>query len=168
VLDPDDLLGLARSLAGAVPSAAAGAAAYRRSVSTAYYALFHAVLRTGADRFFGAAQRDAPGYAVIYRGFAHARMKDVCREIDKPVLREAYQDQLGRRAVGAALREFATVFGKLQDLRSLADYHPQSTIGRLDAERACDAAAYGRAMLAAADPAELCDVLALMLATQRK
>ena len=57
----------------------------RRAVSAAYYALFHHVLRTGADRFIGTSRRHTAGYAMLYRSFAHARMKDVCQEIDKPV-----------------------------------------------------------------------------------
>jgi hypothetical protein len=63
----------------------------RRAVSTAYYALFHNVLRAGAQRFMGPVSEIKPGYTLIYRGFTHGRMKSVCASVGVPTLSRSLQ-----------------------------------------------------------------------------
>ena len=66
--DPAELLGVAKLLSVTGPAPPTDAQ-LRRAASTAYYAVFHAVLRAAADRFMGAGQASAPGDAILYRGF---------------------------------------------------------------------------------------------------
>ncbi|KQP41429.1 hypothetical protein ASF49_16775 [Methylobacterium sp. Leaf104] len=137
-------------------------------MSTAYYALFHALLRRAADEFAGSGHRDAAHYALLYRAFTHGRMKQVCEEIDKPNLRAGYREKLQRTAVSVPIRYLATAFVELQEARHQADYDPQATMSDADAQRACGLAAFGMTMLAGADPAELRDVLSLMMFDQQR
>jgi hypothetical protein len=85
VLLPSELLDLARLLVarGSNPPTEAQ---LRRAASTAYYAVFHTVARAGASRFMGAGAEAGAGFAVLYRGFNHGRMKSVCRALDVPRL----------------------------------------------------------------------------------
>lgn len=163
MLDPFEFLTVARDLAG---QASPGPAHRRRSVSTAYYALFHALLRRAADEFAGPDRRDAAHYTLLYRAFTHSRMKQVCEEIDKPNLRAGYREKLKRTSVSVPIRYLATAFVELQEARHQADYDPQAAMSDADAQRACGLAEFGMTMLAKADPAELRDVLSLMVFDQ--
>lgn len=165
MLDPSELLDVARDLAGPVGSCSARR---RRSVSTAYYALFHALLQRAADEFAGAGHRNAAHYALLYRAFTHSRMKQVCEELDKPNLRTGYREKLKRTSVSIPIRYLATAFVALQEARHQADYDPQAAMSDADAQRACGLAAFGMRMLASAGPAELRDVLALMMFDQQR
>ncbi|TXM75773.1 hypothetical protein FV218_08065 [Methylobacterium sp. WL69] len=168
MLDPDELLDVARLLVTQAPGTVPNQAQIRRSVSTAYYALFHAVLRRAADHLVGADQSHTAAYALVYRAFVHGRMKEVCQVIDKPSLSAPNQEKLKRTAFGSPLRFFATAFVELQDARHRADYDPHAVLGPSDAERACAVARFGLEMLVAADPDERRDVFALMLSAGRR
>ena len=164
MLDPDALLRVARALA-AGPSP--GDAELRRAISSAYYALFHTTLKRAAVRFVGAPHSHTPAYALIYRGFVHGRMKDVCRAVDRPILGQRHQTLLQRTSVSPEARAFASAFVSLQDLRHRADYDPQIALQRSDAVDACDRAESASQALAAIDPVELTDILSLLLVEAR-
>ena len=164
MLDPHELLRVARALAvGPSPIDAE----LRRAISSAYYALFHATLQLAALRFVGAPHGHTAAYALIYRGFVHGRMKDVCKAIDRPILGQRHQTLLQRTSVSPEARAFATVFVSLQDLRHKADYDPQIVFERSDAVDACDKAEAAAHSLAAIEPLELTDLLALLLVEPR-
>ena len=80
--DPADLLQAARLLLTADPQPPTGDR-LRRAVSTAYYALFHMVLASGARRFVGVENEGTAGYRLIYRALTHGRIKSVCASLDK-------------------------------------------------------------------------------------
>ncbi|MCJ2012534.1 hypothetical protein [Methylobacterium sp. J-076] len=164
MLDPCELLGLARELA---ERRSARDGELRRSISTSYYALFHATLKAAAERFVGPAEGEAPAYGLLYRGYSHARMKDICLSIERPNLARRYQQILGRRTVSDATREFAESFHRLQALRHVADYNPQVVFRPADALDACDSADRATQALARIDGAELTDILALLLVDSR-
>lgn len=90
MLDPAELLAVARLLTAKGAAPPPNEAQLRRAISTAYYSLFHSALRVAADRFLGVSKRDKPAYGLIYRGFNHGRMKQICREIDKPKLKDQF------------------------------------------------------------------------------
>ncbi|MDP4023802.1 hypothetical protein Q8W71_14300 [Methylobacterium sp. NEAU 140] len=164
MLEPADLLGVARTLAsGATPSDAA----HRRAISTAYYALFHAALRTAAERFIGRDEGETAAYALLYRGFAHGRMRDVCVAIEKPHLAPRYAKLLRRPRVSQEMRTFASAFVDLQQRRHTADYDPQAELGRADAADACDSAELAMTALARAGDGEIADIFALLLVDPR-
>ncbi|MCJ2071250.1 hypothetical protein MKK75_21045 [Methylobacterium sp. J-030] len=120
-----------------------------------------------AVRFVGAPHSHTAACALIDRGFVHGRMKDGCRSIDRPILGQRQQTLLRRRSVSPEARVFATVFMSLQDLRHKADYDPQVVVQRSDAVDACDKSEVAAQALAAIEPVELADILALLLVELR-
>ena len=169
VPDPAALLAAARLLAD--PNATGAAwpddARLRRAVSTAYYAVFHTVLRAAADRFMGPHEQASPGYAILYRGFQHGEMREACKMLRRSTLPPKYSRALRRATVSQALRDFAGAFAELQDERHRADYDPVASFLPsevatilLSAENAIDS-------FAKIPPYERADVLALLLAGAR-
>jgi hypothetical protein len=168
VLDPADLLTVARLLAapGVVPVATQ--AQLRRAVSTAYYALFHTVLAAGSARFVGADKAGNPGYSIIYRSFAHGRMRSVCEAIDVSVLSRTLERNLRRTSVSLEARGFAGRFVVLQDARHLADYDPTETFIQTDVDELLDSAEIAIIAFAGIQRDEQSDILALMLSNPRQ
>lgn len=84
----------------------------RRSVSTAYYAMFHALVSSNADCLVGTPHDLLTGHAWsrIYRGLSHS-----------PAKRNLLQDQ---GLFSPAIRQFTETFAQMQDLRHSADYDP--------------------------------------------
>ncbi len=132
--DPSALLAVARLLLSAEPESPASDARLRRAVSTAYYALFHKVLQSGAECFMGPGKQRTAGYSLLYRSFNHGRMRSVCESLDVQTLSKNLQKQLGRTAVRHDMRDFAGAFVALQDERHVADYDPGRRFHPLDSE----------------------------------
>jgi uncharacterized protein (UPF0332 family) len=90
-------------------------ASLRRSVSTAYYALFHLLIEHAAPRWQGSSE----ARTGFERGFQHGSMKNVSMQFRGP----AWKDWHGnRQSVPLALRRVAGAFVDLQDERHTADY----------------------------------------------
>lgn len=113
------LFATARMLAG-VPGAGAAPrlgrprqAMLRRAISTAYYAMFHALCQSNADTLVGgpATGNNPELWARTYRALDHRPAKD----------------RLASYASGGALvmSGFANRFGNLQSQRHDADYNPR-------------------------------------------
>jgi len=96
----------------------------RRAVSTAYYALFHKVVRAAAARFTGPGQEQSGAYAILYRSFDHGHMKRMCEELQLSTLKDRIKGPLHRDTVSQDTRDFAGMFPDLQDTRHLTDYDP--------------------------------------------
>ena len=158
---------VAKLLAAAEQSVAPSDAQLRRSVSTAYYALFHTVLRAGATVFSLPQGSNGSGYAILYRSFDHGRMKRVCDEIAKPALSPSMRRTLRRPAIYHRLRAFATAFVSLQQSRHVADYDPHVVLQIDDATEAIDEAERAIDDFIGSPPDEVFDVLALLLAGGR-
>jgi hypothetical protein len=167
VPDPAELLAVARMLAEGSTETPPSDAQLRRAVSSAYYALFHTVVRAGAQRFMGPGSEGRPGYNLLYRGFTHSRLKDVCNRLDVTQLAPRMQEQLGRQSVGQDIRDFASSFVALQELRELADYDSRALLGQSDAIGSVETADLALQAFARITPDEQADVLALMLVTSR-
>jgi uncharacterized protein (UPF0332 family) len=121
----EDLLTLAGRLANPAPEEPEQAS-LRRSVSTAYYALFQFLVQEAAKGWNGTeAVR-----AGIERRFEHARMKSVSRDV-------ANDKWLGwsipSLKVPAELRSLARTFVILQEARHLADYDNTKEWTRVEA-----------------------------------
>ncbi len=84
--------------------------ALRRAISTAYYAMFHALATSNAECIMGPPQDPIARHAWdrIYRGLEHGLAKE-----------QLQQDQ---QLFSPATRHFGRAFGQLQDVRRLADY----------------------------------------------
>ena len=165
--DARALLSVARLLAGSTAPQGPGDAQLRRAVSTAYYALFHHVLRRAAEQFMGPGSEGSAGYALIYRGFDHGRMKAVCEALDVPTLKEKFRFSLKRSAVGQDMRNFASTFPALQEVRHLADYHPSVVFAPSDVASLIDTAEVAIEAFDRAPADERADVMALLMVGAR-
>ena len=87
----------------------------RRSVNTAYYAMFHALAGSNPDCLVGRPQTDLEKHAWqrAYRGMGHSDAK-------------TYLNQ-DRNLFSPPVQRFIQTFGELQDARHAADYHPLRT-----------------------------------------
>jgi uncharacterized protein (UPF0332 family) len=81
----------------------------RRAISSAYYALFHALCYVCADGLVGWSRKEE--FEPIYRSLEHASARRLLRHPDA-------------KALGAAVERVGTTFAELQDLRHEADYSP--------------------------------------------
>jgi hypothetical protein len=164
VPDPSDLIAVARLLSAQAPPTDAQ---LRRAVSTAYYAVFHRILRAAAQRFIGVGREASAAYALIYRGFDHGRMKAVCVALSASTLNDKLRFGLGKSAVSQEMRDFASAFPDLQDVRHLADYHPNTQFLPSDVSSLIDSAEAAIDAFDRAAPEEQADVLALLMVGAR-
>ncbi len=156
---------MARLLAGSASDPSD--AQLRRAVSTAYYAVFHKILRLAAVRFVGGTQSHTAAYRLLYRGFDHSRVNEVCEGIDKPLMNKAFRDSLGRAAVSPGMRDFASAFRFLRDERQRADYDPAYRLKPIPVNEVIQLAETAMAALDTVVPEELADVLAMMMVKSR-
>ena len=113
-----DLLEVSESLARTRGRTNLRKAAMRRSVSSAYYAVFHALCFVCASELIGWTQENdlvEPVYRLLVHGAAKKRLK-------------------GRDAglIGASVVDIGNGFVELQDARNAADYSPPALIVRQD------------------------------------
>ncbi len=116
----DDLIVTARHLAKARPSKPRQAD-LRRAVSTAYYAVFHALAHECADRFIGTnkVSRSGEAWTQAYRALEHGFAKRQCERAPK-------------QGFPAKIVQFADAFTALQEERHRADYDPTATYTRAE------------------------------------
>ena len=95
----------------------------RRSISTSYYAAFHALARTCANALVGRVPKRRPNKAwvEVYRGLNHGICKKAC-------------EQAHTVAFPDCIKEFADNFKQLQEHRHKADYDPDAEFTKADAE----------------------------------
>lgn len=82
----------------------------RRAVSSAYYALFHAITKICADEIAGELERASPEYELVYRSLSHEAVRRVFKE--------------GPLAANKRLSGIGESFAQLQTERIKADYMP--------------------------------------------
>lgn len=133
-----DLLDIAQGLAlqGGRPSLRQ--AALRRSVSTAYYALFHALCTVCSDGLVRWGRTDLVDrtYRALDHGTARRRMASLATGA----------------VLGAPMKRISGVFGVLQDNRNTADYErPRVLFSRVEVLLLIDDARDAIALLAALD-----------------
>jgi uncharacterized protein (UPF0332 family) len=108
----------ARKLARASPTKPRQAE-LKRAVSTAYYAVFHALAKDAANLLTGVGQmRTSGAWVHVYRALDHGFAKNACREV---------------RVVPPALMDCADEFIELQEARHKADYDPRASFTRVEA-----------------------------------
>ena len=112
---PADLVALAKSLV-ASQKGKPSQVSLRRAVSSAYYALFHQLARSGADLLMGTvgADRSRPVWRQTYRALDHGAAATACK--NKAAVSE-FPD---------AIKAFAALFVAMQEKRHLADYDPDA------------------------------------------
>ena len=112
----DDLLDVAAQLAR-LDTARPRQATLRRAVSSAYYALFHALAYLCADGLVGYS-KSWEYFTPIYRSLDHGKAKNVLEAL--------------RRARGGDFVLIAQIFVELQREREKADYDLEYRTGRLE------------------------------------
>lgn len=95
----------------------------RRSISSAYYAVFHALARTCANSLVGKtpSRRPNKAWVEVYRGLNHGVCQKACgraSEVNFP----------------GGILDFADAFSQLQEHRHKADYDPAIRFTKVDAE----------------------------------
>lgn len=126
----------------------------RRAISSAYYAVFHAVITAAADEFVGAVQRGTREHALTMRSIDHRTIKACCLEIVKTSPTRAYLPYLPGGGFSAPVLGFANVFPDLQDQRHGADYDSLSSYVTADARTMIATARGAISSLVAAPPAD--------------
>ena len=116
----EDLIVTARKLARASPKKPRQAD-LKRAVSTAYYALFHALAKNAADQLVGVGQnRPDKAWAQVYRSLQHGEAKNA-------------RSQVRNLRFPATIVSCADAFVKLQEDRHSADYDSDHRVTRADA-----------------------------------
>lgn len=93
----------------------------RRAVSTAYYAMFHALSDVCASSFLGARSPDRceRAWTQAYRAVDHRKAREACRKCADEIL-----------SFPPAIQSFAKYFVTMQALRTQADYNPNGRYSR--------------------------------------
>lgn len=114
---PDDLLKTAAFLVHS-GSNRPRQADLRRAVSTAYYAMFHALAKCGADSLVGSAgaQRSDEAWKQAYRALDHGFVRKAC---DKKDIFTKFPSEI---------QDFANLFLEMQVKRHKADYDPNEKL----------------------------------------
>lgn len=167
MIDPQGLIGAASLLLGERRTGAPNQTRLRRAVSTAYYALFHAIVRSAADAFVGVRHRRQPRYETVYRSFEHRQMKTNCEAVDKPMLGAKAAKAMGHSSVSQQIRDVASAFVTLQERRHWADYSPGGKISRSEARDVVDLAELAITQLGASGADERRNFLAYLMSDVR-
>src|SRR5882672_140703 len=122
--NPDHLLDQVDRLVAPPAGGAPRQTDLRRAISSAYYALFHALATEAADGLAGARHRQSPGYALIYRSVGHRSLRALCDNVSKASLPAKYSKYAPKGGFGGDLEAVASALVDLQDKRHLADYDP--------------------------------------------
>jgi hypothetical protein len=118
-MKPADLVAQARRLANASPKRPRDVD-LRRAVSAAYYALFQAVAKAGADLLVGTAgaNRSEKAWRQVHRSLQHGEAKSRCESLPTSFSQD--------------LKDVADALVSLQKLRHDADYDPAAAFTRGD------------------------------------
>src|ERR1017187_7287717 len=133
-IEPKHLLDLAKRLVGPVPGAVE--ADLRRGISTAYYALFHLLIKEALANFVS----DPLFRTKVGRAFQHGPMRSVCDKYnpDKPdKVTGQYVTQESRdfpsQVIAPDVRDIAATFVDVYEAREKADYDDATTIQHTEA-----------------------------------
>ena len=120
-MNPKNLLAIAKRLASGPKRGRPRQEDLRRAVSTAYYAMFHALARSNANLLVGStrANRSDQAWRQLYRALDHS-----------PAASAARGQQMAK--FPQEIQDFAGQFVKMQSQRHTADYDPLETFSRSD------------------------------------
>lgn len=162
----EHLLDLADEEAQAPQAGAPRQANLRRAISTAYYAIFHALLRKVAEKFVAGNQWKSR--VLFYRSLEHAKTRDRCKRLGQNPLPNDEQSFFGVQSFPVEIRQFAIEFVNLQELRHQADYVPDTRFSVQDARGAASAAREAIEKLGQADDEHLIPFLSYLLLGLRR
>ena len=108
----EDLLSIAGDLAEYGAAGRPRQAYLRRSLSTSYYAVFHALARMCADELIGVTKAGSDPWVRVYRALEHGFARNAL-------------NQSNIQALDPAAKAFSDAFIELQERRHTADYDPR-------------------------------------------
>lgn len=136
MIDPSQLLAVAEELA-TLDKTKPREASLRRSISTAYYALFHRLILSSTYNLSGVGGPYREIGATVARWFDHAQMAKACRAFSGPLVQGKLQKALptgyASTKISHELQEVARAFVRLQEERRRADYDGLAVFRRQDA-----------------------------------
>jgi hypothetical protein len=112
----------------------------RRAISSAYYAVFHAILIAAADEIVGAVHRVTANYAVVYRSIDHRQLRTICDIARAKVPPPRYRPFVAGAGFGTDVQTFAGAVMSLQERRNVADYDPTNQFRTVHGNQAIDLA----------------------------
>jgi hypothetical protein len=116
----------------------------RRAVSSAYYALFHALIDEACRLMLGSRHEETAFRHVLGRGFTHSTMKHACTAFAGGTLKAAVAKGLPAAfAIPTQIRHVAETFVSLQEWRHLAEYDRTEHFRRSDVLTLIDQAETG-------------------------
>jgi uncharacterized protein (UPF0332 family) len=124
IINPEHLFEQAERLLTPTQVGAPRQVDIRRSISNAYYAVFHAILTEAADTFVGTTKRSSPIYVLCYRSIAHRSLRELCADVRKSTLPKKYSSYVPTNGLGPNIPTFASSVMELQEKRHTADYDP--------------------------------------------
>lgn len=139
---PERLLDLSKSLLAATSEPGRpDPARLRRSISTAYYALFSLLVEAGAAALAGTGPQSKELRALLARTFEHSEMQKVCKGFANRNPAGRWKNCLANQSVSSHLACVAANFVNLQDSRHAADYDILKKPKKSDARQSIDRAA---------------------------
>lgn len=148
---PDHLLDQADRLLASTGSGPPRQADLRRAISSAYYALFHAILAAAADDIVGRRQQADSRYALLYRSVDHRSLRQTCQQLLQKVVSPKYARYAPSAGFGDDLIALANAVVELQEKRILADYDPLYRVTATDVAIVLDTARKALAQFRAAN-----------------
>lgn len=167
-MNPDHLLDQAERLLTPTRPGFRRQADLKRAISTAYYALFHSVLRAVADEFVGAKQRNTARYALVYRSIEHRVLRELAVEARKQQASNRYAPYVPEGGFEPGLVEFSKAAKELREKRHAADYDPLARFSASDAEKAIATARDAMRLFRGAGEEQRKMYLALLLCPPRQ
>ncbi len=168
ILNHEHLFEQAERLVAPPPAGPPRQVDIRRAVSAAYYGVFHAVAAAAADQFVGVTLRSTSQYGLVYRGFEHRGLKDLCDDLRKSAVPPRYATHVPPGGFGEGIVAFAVAVTELQQKRHRADYDPMVRVRTSDAVSAVNTARAAVRKLLNAPPADRRAFLTLLLFPPRR
>jgi hypothetical protein len=163
ILNTDHLLEQAEKLIGPPPAGPPRQVDLRRAISSAYYAVFHAVLKAAADLYVGATNRTDYRYVLVYRSVDHRDLRDLCAKMKESNFSAKLAQYIPPSGFDEETRTFSKLLLELQGKRLDADYNPAIRLRTADARLAITIARDAISRLGNADPSSREAFLTLLL-----
>ncbi len=132
-LNPDHLFEQAERLIVPPPAGPPRQVDVRRAMSSAYYAVFHALLTAAADEFVGKTKHATPEYALVYRSINHGWLRQVCDGLKGSQPQKRFAQYAPTGGFGENLQALSLAVIDLQEKRHSADYDPAIRVKTADA-----------------------------------
>ena len=102
-------------------------------MSSAYYAVFHALLAAAADEFVGKTKQNTTEYILHYRSINHAWLRQLCDGVKGAQPSRRFVPYTPSGGFGPNVQALAEAVIDLQEKRHTADYDPSVRVKSADA-----------------------------------